>query len=265
MTTVGPEGPDDPDDPDAHDVDDDPTTVVGAPEADERTVIVGAGSPDDADERTVIVGPAAPAEADADLDAGADADERTVIVEPAAGPDADSEGAERTVIVAADQDAEADERTVIVDPEPLAGPEHLVGQGPDPDPDPGADFGPGPDLGPDPDPARVALDEQAIRRVVRARRLEREPLQPMPVPPGRNGPVLPGAGAGAVFVSDVRTVEAPIATAPRPTAPAAPRPPVPSVSAASRRASAIAHVVASASVLVAIIGLVWVIRELLGA
>ena len=112
-------------------------------------------------------------------------------------------------------------------------------------------------------PALVPLDDESIRRVLRGRVVDREPLAPRPVPPGRHGPLLPGAGPGAVFVTDVR--DAPDVPSPERGRTITTAVPVamPSVAARSRRGALAVLAVVSVSVLVSIVGLVWVIRELL--
>lgn len=185
--------------------------------------------PDDEDERTVIVG-----------GEDAEADEQTVIV------GADDEPDEQTIIVDA-AESEAEEHTVIVE-----------------DDDPTSLVEPSPAAAPEDAPELSALDEQSIRRVVRSRRLEREPLRPMPVPPGRHGPLLPGSGAGAIFIAEVRPVPAAVPEPDRPVPVTTLRAHVPSVAVASRRSAVIALVTASASVLVSVIGLVWVVQAALG-
>ena len=271
------------------DIDDDPTTVPGLrggggadDEAEERTVlvertidragankvVVDADDEVDADERTIIV--AAPVGgADDGVEDDDEDDERTTIVDaPGRVGEVDGDEDERTTIVDSIADDDDDERTTIVDSTIADDDDERTtivdAEGVDVDSDErtiivGEDQG-------DPESAELGeLDEHSIRRVVRARRLEREPLAPRMVPPGRNGPVLPGAGAGAVFTSEVRPVPAAISVADRPTAPAGPRLAVPSVADASRRTSVAALVTVSASVLVTIVGLVWVVRELFGA
>ena len=208
---------------------------------DERTVIVG-GEEAEAEEQTVIVGVVEPVEPEADPEA----DEQTVIVDVAdADDDTDDDPDEQTVIVGA-AEPEPDEHTIIVE---------------DDDPTSLVELAP---AAAEDAPELSALDEQSIRRVVRSRRLEREPLRPMPVPPGRHGPLLPGSGAGAIFTAEVRPVPA---AAPEPVRPAPVttlRAHVPSVAVASRRSALIALVTASASVLVSVIGLVWVVQAALG-
>ena len=203
----------------------------------EQTVIVASEDPVD-DEHTVIVA------SEESVD-----DEHTVIVAPEE-PDDD----EHTVIVA-EQEPDEDERTVIVTPAADLDDDATSIVSP-------ANAAPAVDSD---SPELSVLDEQSIRRVVRSRRLPREPLRPMPVPPGRHGPMLPGAGAGAVFVADVRTAPAAAPEPQRPAPISTVRVGVPSVAAASRRSAVIALVTASASVLVSVVGLVWVVRTVLGA
>jgi hypothetical protein len=179
-----------------------------------------------------------------------EADDPTVIV-GTRDADGEGEGDDRTVIVDPDPDAGADDRTVIIDEDD---PTSIVAAGAAPViPEPQAE-----PAGPRPG------DEQSIRRVVRSRRLPREPLRPMPVPPGRHGPLLPGSGAGAIFTTEVRPVPAAVPEPPMQRPAATPKGEVRSVAVASRRSSMIALVTASASVLVSLVGLAWVVRAVLG-
>lgn len=101
-------------------------------------------------------------------------------------------------------------------------------------------------------------EEWDVRRIVRPGRVVREPLQPRPVPEGRFGPPLPGAGPGTVSATPIRSVRSDAAPAPGPRTTAVRRRTVPSVVQASRRRAVVVAVAVLVAVVVSVAGLIWV-------